>query len=99
MVAKASFIAPAAARAAWEGALEERLTEAGFVVTSCEISRDGPWRIEVFGETEDERVADAIRATANVLGRREPSWAWEMLPDIDWVAENQRSFQPFAVGP
>ena len=40
MVAKASFVAPADERAAWEGALEERLTEAGFVVTSCEVSRD-----------------------------------------------------------
>jgi ribosomal protein L11 methyltransferase len=99
MAAKASFVAPANERAAWEGALEERLTEAGFVVTSCEISRDGPWRIEVFGETEDRQVADAIRASAQALGRPEPSWAWEMLPDIDWVAENQRSFQPFAVGP
>jgi ribosomal protein L11 methyltransferase len=99
MVAKASFIAPAIERAAWEGALEERLTEAGFVVTSCEVSRDGPWRIEVFGETEDRQVAEAIREAAHALGLSEPSWAWEALPDIDWVAENQRSFQPFAVGP
>ena len=99
MVAKASFVAPAADRAAWEGALEERLTEAGFVVTSCEVSRDGPWRIEVFGETEDRRVADAIRAAARALALPEPSWTWQTLPNIDWVAENQRSFKPFAVGP
>lgn len=99
MAAKASFIAPASERAAWEGALEERLTEAGFVVTSCEVSRDGPWRIDVFGETEDRQVAGAIREAAHVLGLAEPSWTWETLPDIDWVAENQRSFQPFAVGP
>jgi ribosomal protein L11 methyltransferase len=26
-------------------------------------------------------------------------WTWEALPDKDWVAENQRSFQPFSVGP
>jgi ribosomal protein L11 methyltransferase len=99
MVAKASFIARADERVAWEGALEERLTEAGFVVTSCEVSRDGPWRIDVFGETEDRQVAEAIRAAAHALGLSEPSWKWETLPDIDWVAENQRSFQPFAVGP
>ena len=99
MAAKASFVAPAAERAAWENALEERLTEAGFVVTSCEISRDGPWRIEVFGEAEDARVDDAIREAARAFARPAPSWTWETLPDIDWVAENQRSFQPFAVGP
>ena len=28
-----------------------------------------------------------------------PSWQWEELPDTDWVAENQRSFRPFEVGP
>lgn len=99
MAAKASFVTPADERAAWEGALEERLTEAGFVVTSCEIFRDGPWRIDVFGEAEDRQVAEAIRASAQALGLPEPPWAWETLPDIDWVAENQRSFQPFAVGP
>ena len=99
MVAKASFVAPAADRAAWESALEKRLTEAGFVVTSCEVSRDGPWRIDVFGEVQDAQVADAIRDSSRALGVTEPRWNWETLPDIDWVAENQRSFQPFAVGP
>ena len=98
-VAKASFVVPAAERLAWENALEERLAEAGFVVTSCEISRDGPWRLEIFGEAQDPRVVDAIADGARALGRAAPSWSWETLPDIDWVAENQRSFQPFAVGP
>jgi ribosomal protein L11 methyltransferase len=99
MAAKASFTASAADRAAWENALEDRLTEAGFVVTSSEISRNGPWRIEVFGEDEDDTVAAAILESARVLGLKVPEWGWETLPDIDWVAENQRSFQPFAVGP
>jgi ribosomal protein L11 methyltransferase len=98
MVAKASFVVPAAERAAWEDSLEDRLTESGFVVTSCEISRDGPWRLDVFGEAEDRQVDDAIREAARALGLPEPTWTWETLPDIDWVAENQRSFQPFAVG-
>ncbi|MBS0518692.1 MAG: 50S ribosomal protein L11 methyltransferase [Proteobacteria bacterium] len=98
-VCKASFVVPAAARPAWENALEERLTEAGFVVTSAEISRDGPWRIEIFGETQDPAVAEAIAGGASALSVEVPSWAWEALPERDWVAENQRSFRPFAVGP
>ncbi|CAN5773551.1 50S ribosomal protein L11 methyltransferase [soil metagenome] len=98
-VGKASFIAAASERTAWESVLEEHLTEAGFVVTSCETSRDGPWRIEVFGEAEDPAVAAAIREGAEALAVQEPSWRWEVLPDIDWVAENQRSFKPFTVGP
>jgi len=98
-VCKASFVVPAAERAGWEDTLEERLGDAGVVVTSCEISRDGPWRIELFGEAEQHRVARAIADGARSLGRPAPSWHWETLPETDWVAENQRSFRPFAVGP
>ncbi|HEX9522876.1 MAG TPA: 50S ribosomal protein L11 methyltransferase [Reyranella sp.] len=98
-VAKASFVVPAAERAAWEDALEERLGDAGVVVTSCEISRDGPWRIEIFGEAEERRVAEAIADGARSLGLPARPWKWETLPDTDWVAENQRSFKPFTVGP
>ena len=79
---------PAADRASREQALEH-LAEKGFVVTSREVSRDGPWRIEIFGEGDRTAVAAAIGA----------GWQWEELADRDWVAENQRSFQPFAVGP
>ena len=79
---------PAAERLAQEQALEP-LAEQGFVVTSREVSRDGPWRIEIFGEGDRSVVAAAIGA----------DWQWQDLPDKDWVAENQRSFQPFAVGP
>lgn len=85
---KAWLDVPAAGRAAREQALES-LAEHGFVVTSREIARDGPWRIEIFGEGNKAEVAAAIDA----------DWRWEELPDADWVAENQRSFRPFAVGP
>ena len=74
---------PAADRLASEQALEH-LAEDGFVVTSREVSRDGPWRIEIFGEGE--------RPTLH------GDWTWEELPEKDWVAENQRSFRPFQVG-
>jgi ribosomal protein L11 methyltransferase len=78
----------AAERLAREQALEP-LAEQGFVVTSRELSREGPWRIEIFGEGDRVAVAAAI----------DGDWRWEDLPDRDWVAENQRSFRPFEVGP
>lgn len=98
-VRKAGFVVPAAQRVDWEILLEERLGEEGFVVASCEISRDGPWRIDIFGEGDEALVEAAIDAAAEALGLDAPDWRWEELPDIDWVAENQRSFRPFAVGP
>jgi ribosomal protein L11 methyltransferase len=81
---KASRVVPASQRLASEQALEP-LAEQGCVVTSREISRDGPWRVEIFGSGERPSL--------------DGDWQWEALPDLDWVAENQRSFQPFAVGP
>jgi ribosomal protein L11 methyltransferase len=67
----------------------EHLAEEGLIVTSRELSRDGPWRIEIFGDGDRSKVQCVI----------DGAWQWETLPDIDWVAENQRSFRPFAVGP
>jgi ribosomal protein L11 methyltransferase len=75
---------PADKRLAEEQALEH-LAEDGFVVTSRELSRDGPWRIEIFGEGDRPALHG--------------NWTWDVLPEKDWVAENQRSFQPFQVGP
>jgi len=98
-IGKAAFVVAANERAAWEDALEERLLEAGFVVSSREMSRDGPWRIEIVGEEPYAAVAAAIQDAARALGLEEPTWQWQTLPDRDWVGENQRSFQPFVVGP
>jgi ribosomal protein L11 methyltransferase len=75
---------PADRRLAEEQALEP-LAENGCVVTSRELSRDGPWRVEIFGEGERPALHG--------------DWTWQDLPDKDWVAENQRSFQPFRIGP
>jgi ribosomal protein L11 methyltransferase len=77
-------IVAASERIEHEQALEY-LAEDGFIVTSREVSRDGPWRLEIFGEGERPAI--------------EGAWTWEDLPDKDWVAENQRSFRPFQVGP
>ncbi|HTR86881.1 MAG TPA: 50S ribosomal protein L11 methyltransferase [Reyranella sp.] len=77
-------VVPATERLASEQALEH-LAEDGFVVTSREVSLNGPWRIEIFGEGDRPTLRGA--------------WTWEELPEKDWVAENQRSFQPFQVGP
>jgi ribosomal protein L11 methyltransferase len=81
---KAWLDVPASERGEREQALEP-LAEEGFVVTSRELARDGPWRIEIYGEGA-KPVLDG-------------TWQWQALPDKDWVAENQRSFKSFAVGP
>ncbi|QQS13703.1 MAG: 50S ribosomal protein L11 methyltransferase [Rhodospirillales bacterium] len=104
---KLSTTVPAPAAAAFDAALSDALVDDGLVVSTVELSRDGPWRSDVFGEcaTVDgpdaatrARLADAVAGAARAAGIAAPDWSIETLPDTDWVAENQRSFQPFAVG-
>ncbi|MCW5748156.1 MAG: 50S ribosomal protein L11 methyltransferase [Alphaproteobacteria bacterium] len=105
---KISAIVPASAAAAFDAALSAALVDDTLIVSSVETSRDGPWRSEVFGTSDDaggpdpatrQRLAAAMAAAAGAAGIAPPAWTVEVLPDTDWVAENQRSFRPFAVGP
>lgn len=98
---------PAPAAMAFDAALSAALVEHGFVVSTIETTRDGPWRSEIYGEADDASgpdaaartlLAEAIAAAAAQAGLAAPRWSIEMLPDTDWAAENQRSFQPFRVG-
>jgi ribosomal protein L11 methyltransferase len=104
---KIAITIPAPAAMAFDGALSDALIDHGLVVSTIETTRDGPWRSEVYGEAEDESgpdaitralLGDAIAAAAMQAGISAPAWDIEVLPDTDWVAENQRSFQPFRVG-
>ncbi|HJQ59497.1 MAG TPA: 50S ribosomal protein L11 methyltransferase [Vineibacter sp.] len=105
---KISTTVPAAAAAVFDAALAEALVDDSLVVSTAETSRDGPWRSEVFGAGAGRdgpdaitraRIASAIEAAAGCAGIVAPAWSLVVLPDSDWVAENQRSFQPFAIGP
>jgi ribosomal protein L11 methyltransferase len=105
---KFSALVPRSAAAAFDATLAEALVDDTLVVTSLETARDGPWRCDVFGDSAETdgpdaatraRIVAAIDAAARVSGIAPPLWTFERLPDVDWVAENQRSFQPFAVGP
>ena len=58
---KAWTVVPADDRVAREQALEH-LAEKDFVVTSREVSRDGPWRLEIFGHGDRSEVQAAIDA-------------------------------------
>lgn len=104
---KIALTIPAPAAMAFDSALSDALVDHGLIVSTVETTRDGPWRSEVFGEAADASGPDAatrtllhraIAAAATHAGMAEPDWAIEILPDVDWVAENQRSFQPFRVG-
>jgi len=105
---KVSATVPAAAAARFDAALAEALVDDTLIVSTVEVSRDGPWRSDVFGSSDTvdgpdavlrARITAAFAAAARIAGIAALAPTFETLPDTDWVAENQRSFQPFAVGP
>lgn len=104
---KISATVPAHAAAAFDTALAGALVDDTLVVSTVETARDGPWRSEIFGTANGDgpdaamktRIAAAIASAARAARIAAPIWTLDLLPDIDWVAENQRSFRAFAVGP
>jgi ribosomal protein L11 methyltransferase len=104
---KVSATVPAHAAAAFDAALADTLVDDTLVVSTVETARDGPWRSEIFGTGDRDgpdartkaRIAAALAAASRIAGIATPAWTLDVLPDTDWLAENQRSFRPFAVGP
>ena len=69
-------------------------------VASFEIPGSNLWRIEGYAP-DMPRHADAAAAMAIVaaqVGIAEPAFTCVPLPNIDWVADNQSTFQPMHVG-
>lgn len=93
---RARLGADALSHAAFSAALEP----VALSVSAFEVSKDGRWRIEALLAEDADR--DALRAelgsVAASLKRAAPEISFEPLPDIDWLAENRRSFPPLRVG-
>ncbi len=81
-------------------ALSEALEDLGGAVSAFEMSPGGPWRVEVIA-IPAEAVADVHALTALAAastGDDPPALDVETLPDVDWVAENLKSFKPRRIG-
>ncbi|MBI3451952.1 MAG: 50S ribosomal protein L11 methyltransferase [Rhodospirillales bacterium] len=86
--------------AAAQPALARAIEDDCDALMAFEVTPGGPWRLE--GLTMDEPDPAAIHAqlarAADDIGLPAPAAKIERLPEIDWVAENQRSFPPLRVG-
>jgi len=105
---KASMMVAASAVRVFDAALAESLVGTGAVVSARESGQNDFWQCEVYGGSRNDSVegeldegvlATAIAEAASAAGIEMPRWGVEELPDQDWVAENQKSFRPFTVGP
>ena len=71
------------------------------VATSAfEIEGSDLWRIEAFAvvRPDENAVVGAVALAAELAGIDEPEAHVLPLPAIDWVAENQKSFEPIVAG-
>ncbi len=86
-----ALAAPACARA---------LEDLADALSAFEAAPGGPWKIEAIFAAEPDRaeIGARLALAAASLGRPAPAAVIEKLPDIDWVAENQRGFPPLGVG-
>jgi ribosomal protein L11 methyltransferase len=93
---KFETVVPAAAAEVFAAAVESLCP----TVTMFEVPGSTLWRIEGYAAemTPHADAAAAMAIAAARSGVAEPVFTCVPLPDSDWVAENQRSFQPLAAG-
>ncbi|MEL0018887.1 MAG: 50S ribosomal protein L11 methyltransferase, partial [Rickettsiales bacterium] len=65
-----------------------------------EIPGSPLWRVEAFAvsQPDEDAVVGAVALAAELSDLPEPEIRVLPLPAIDWVAENQKSFQPIVAG-
>jgi ribosomal protein L11 methyltransferase len=91
-----AFVADGATQVPFAQAIEDIVDS----VSSMESAPGGPWRVEGLRQGEPDRtdVAARLKRTAQEIGVPAPELVIERLPDIDWLAENRKSFPPLRVG-
>ena len=69
-------------------------------ISAFEINPGGPWQVDAIFAAEISRIDIEARLAlaAASFGRPPPAIIVDDIPDIDWVAENQRSFPPLQIG-
>lgn len=69
-------------------------------ISSFEINPGGPWQVDAIFAADVPRaeIEARLALAAASFGRSPPAIVVDEIPDIDWVAENQRSFPPLQIG-
>lgn len=93
---RTALTVPAAAVPAFSQAIEELAD----TLSTFEIAENGPWQIEMLCEAPPDRAAVVARLAlaAASLGLPTPQPVIEPVAKQDWVAINQASFRPRAIG-
>lgn len=80
-------------------ALEDFAQEGAFAIFE-DVNDESVWRMQLTLESEPD-LKELQRLTAIIaaeLNLETPQWALEQLPEVDWLAENRKSFPPLRIG-
>jgi ribosomal protein L11 methyltransferase len=79
---------------------DQAFSSIAIATSSFETSDPSVWRVEAFSvkRLDEMAVISAVALAAELAGISEPTVLASALPTIDWVSENQKSFQPIMVG-
>lgn len=83
-------------QAAYAAALEEVADS----ISAFESKPGGAWRIEALttSEPDGRDIRARLGEAAAALGLRPPEVEIDLMPKVDWLAENRRAFPPLSVG-
>jgi ribosomal protein L11 methyltransferase len=79
---------------------DQAFSPIAIATSSFETSDPSIWRLEAFSvdRPNETAVVGAVALAAELAGIPEPTVHASALPAIDWVSENQKSFQPIVAG-
>ena len=78
---------------------DEILSEHGYGISAFEITKT-LWRVETVTDTAPDKasIVAAFSVAAMLAGAKVPEVSVVLLPQVDWLAENRRSFPPLDIG-
>jgi ribosomal protein L11 methyltransferase len=79
---------------------DRALAPLAVAITSFGSPNTELWRVEAFvmGPPDEIALASAVALASEIASIPEPDFRVLPVPVIDWVAENQKSFQPISAG-
>ncbi len=75
------------------------LGDFSFSSSAFEIQNEGGWRLALYchKEPDNDQILARITFASQMANIKEPEFSTELLPQTDWVSENQKSFKPIKI--
>ena len=77
----------------------QALDDFSFSSSAFEIPNDGGWRLALYchQKPDHDQILARITFASQMANIKEPEFSLELLPQIDWLSENQKSFKPIKI--